>query len=292
MKEVCLDDLGYPLFFFKMFEKSVRIYFHSLLNYIIISFLVYSPLLLFEITGQPQLVTFFEMFHSSFVDILVFLTLPTLLVYNTVMPLRTIQIFLQRFFASAVVITIIQLFVYSFGSFFFGIIGLIPYVFIIFAGFFLVIENSSATFNVKRSLSQSLLLSRTVLLPIIWNLVLVSVLLSLPIVVFVFWHLSGNQELWEAYQASEAVLLANQEHSWEWMAKTAESTRSVFLQLFKEPEFRVGWAFLHILIRPLKAIFIAVMFIALMQRLDPVRIKKYLSIHSQESSSDSTTENL
>ncbi len=263
MKEICLNDLGYPLSYIKMFSKSIQIYRGSFFNYFILSLLIYLPFLLIEQLGKIEFVFLIEIFHGNFLDILVFLTLPTLIIHKKVFPLGTIQIFLQRFLASAVTITFIQL---AFN--FLGIIGFIPYLFILFAGFFLVIENSSKIINVKSCMIQSVQLMRNFFFAVTWNFILITILVNLPVSLFAIWYFSDHQGLWEVLSSLESVQKDN--------TVSFQQLFEASVRLTREPGFMFGRILLHIVFRPIKSIFMASVFISLMHHLYPERINNEL----------------
>ena len=279
MKGIHLNDISYPSSFFMMFSKSVQIYRTSAFNYILLSLIVYLPLLVVERLGRSDFVFLIELVHSSFLDILVFLSLPTLIIYKKIYPLETIQIFLMRFFASAVILSIIQLMLS-----FLGIWGFIPYIFILFSGFFLVIENSSEIINVRKCLIQSVKTVRNFIIPVSWNYLLITIITTIPVSMFAIWYFSDHQKLWEAIRTLDTVRENN--------TISIQQLINTTLALTQEPKFILGRLLLHIVFRPLKSIFIAVLFISLMHRLNPVRIDNFLSIKSQGTSPGSPTKGL
>ena len=279
MKEIRPNDLSYPSSFFIMFSRSIQIYRSSAFNYLLLSFIVYLPFSVIEQLGRSGLSASVEIIHGSFLDMLVFLSLPTLIIYKKIYPIGTIRIFLLRFFASAVILSIFQLLLY-----FLGILGFIPYIFIMFSGFFLIIENSPKILNIKRCLMQSISAVRNFVVPISWSYLLITVLITLPVSAFAMWYFSDHQKLWQSIGELDSVRESN--------TVSIQQLIEAALLLMQEPNFVLGRSILHIAFRPLKSIFVAVLFVSVMYRLDPIRIDSFLSIKSNDSPSESLPESL
>ena len=97
-------NLTFPINFWGLMIRSIQIYRHTFLNYLTLAVITYLPFLIFDQFSRFDLLDIVEFFHGNFLDVIVFLTLPTLLIEKKVFPISTIQLFFQRFFASAVII--------------------------------------------------------------------------------------------------------------------------------------------------------------------------------------------
>ena len=277
MKEICLEDLSCPVRVAKIFSISIRIFRSSIFGYLLLSLMVYLPLLLMKQLGRPEFASLIELIHGSFLDMLVFLTLPTLIIYKKVYPIGTIRIFLQRFFASAVILALLQLSLNYIGG-----LGFLFSIFILFSGCFLVIENSPKIVNIKSCLMQSFTIVRKYFFQVIWNFLAITIIITVPASLFALWYFYGHREFWETIHALDSV----QEHNTVTVRQLLETS----LELAQEPKFLLGRVVLHIVFRPLKSIFMAVLFISIMQLVDPTRIGNFLSIRSRNASTASPTE--
>lgn len=311
MNVLSLDELGLPLKFKDIFKKTVQLYRKYFINIISLSLLVYLPFLLLEpLTDDPQFIVFVETFHGSFLDIIIFLTLPTIYIHKKIFPIATLQIFFQRFFASAVIISMLQFFmliiigimifmklaisvivlgmqstsgipfliIFLPFSIAILIIGFIPFINVIFAGFFLILGNESKLIDIKRNLISSIQLAKTSLIQILVAVFKVTIVISIPILIFMNWYLITHPDI---APLIKSVSVEQQPSGDEMMAIQVQLFDTVF-KIFQEPEFTWGRILIHCLVRPFKSVFLCIMFLSLMMRFKPEFIKSYFSIETPE----------
>jgi len=284
------DQLLFPAGFNRVLSRSFQTYLSFFLSYFILAAITYLPFLIITEVSSLDLMDLVEFFHGNFLDIIVFLTLPTLITNSQVYPLATISLFMQRFFASAVIISFVQ-----FGTLLFFItflaqisiaaimIGVIPYVFLLFAGFFLIMENAEKLIAVRTNLIKSISLVRGQFFPIFLNYMGITLLVILPLMAFSLWYLSTNPGVM-AFRES--------------LDKSSEIDNVAFRQFFiqvadsvQADSFRWTRIGIHVLFRPIKSLFLAYLFLGIIQRVSPHTVLNYLgqdkpSNHSRPGKSD------
>lgn len=312
MNVLSLDDLGLPIKFKPVFKKTFLLYRTYFLSVISLSALVYLPFLLLEpFTDDPQFVVFVETLHGSFLDIIIFLTLPTIFIHKKIFPIATLQIFFQRFFASSVIISMAQFFalivigimvfmklaisILAIGTQAVGgipfliiflpisiailIIGFIPYIKLIFSGFFLILRNEAKLIDVKRNLISSIQLLKTSLFPVLFAIFKITILISIPVFIFMNWYLMSHPDvtaLIKSFDTTQSVV-------GEKMIETQLDMMNIVFKILQEPKFAIGRIIIHCLVRPIKSIFLCMIFLSLMSRFNPDSIKSYFSIQTPDS---------
>ena len=73
-------NLTFPINFWGLMIRSIQIYRHTFLNYLTLAVITYLPFLIFDQFSRFDLLDIVEFFHGNFLDVIVFLTLPTLLI--------------------------------------------------------------------------------------------------------------------------------------------------------------------------------------------------------------------
>jgi hypothetical protein len=276
-------NLTFPINFWGLMIRSIQIYRHTFLNYLTLAVITYLPFLIFDQFSRFDLLDIVEFFHGNFLDVIVFLTLPTLLIEKKVFPISTIQLFFQRFFASAVIISLVQLGILLFFTTFFAqislgtiIIGIIPYIFLLFAGFFLIMENSPQLISVRRNLINSVKLVKNQFFSIFWNYLNITILLIVPLFVFSLWYLGRHTEL------IQFVATINDGQTPDTLK--GQKLLTLIQSIVQEPGFKWSRISIHILLRPIKSLFLALLFLGLLQPVKPDDIKSFLGVPEDEPS--------
>lgn len=280
-------EIHFPVFFWRVVQNSLIFYKQAFINYLLLSVITYLPFLVIEIFSSDYTIDLIEFFHGNFLDIIVFLTLPTLYLQNRVLPLATIQLFMQRFFASAVIISVVQFGILVLFTMFFAqigigviLIGIIPYIYLIFAGLFLIMENSTKTISVRTNLFNSAKLVRTRFFLVFVDYLFITLFTSLPFIFFFMWFMVGQPEFVafeEAFrnQPENSVLLS------EKLIALVES--------FSQPTFKWSRIGIHLLFRPIKSLFLCFLFLGILFQINPTTVKSFLGLnddHTEQPTDD------
>ena len=284
------DHLYFPTSFNSILIKSTRIYAKSFVNYLLIAFITYLPFLILIELSKLDIMDMVEFFHGNFLDIVIFLTLPTLFIEKKVLPLATISLFVQRFFASAVIISFVQLGTLLFFITFFArislgaiLVGIIPYIFLLFAGFFLIMENAPRLISIRLNLIHSIKLVRGQFFSIFWNFISITILVFLPLFFFSLWYIGGHQEM--------IVVREGLSQNPEADSMIVQNFLTLVQSIVQENGFKWSRIGIHILFRPLKSLFLTMLFLGIIQRVSPNTIVNFLGINSNsETAPDSNTE--
>ena len=265
----------YPVFFWSIIIKIIIFYKNSFFSYVLLAVITYVPFLLINEFSQLDFFDLIEFFHGNFLDIIIFLTLPTIYINNKVFPFATIQLFFQKFFASAVLISFVQLGTLLFFMTFFVqislgalLIGIIPYIFLLFAGFFLIMENSPQLISVRNNLVNSIKLVRKQFFIIFVNYLLVTVLTLLPLCFFSLWYMGNHPDIGPLFSA----LSQNPESDlvvWRELVNTLQST-------IQETGFKWGRVGIHVVFRPIKSLFLSFLFLGIIHKVTPGAISTFL----------------
>ncbi len=281
------SDLDFPVRFWRIIIKSLKTYFNSFANYFLLAVLTYIPFVLFDQFSKFDLLDLIEFFHGNFLDIVIFLTLPTLYMQKRVFPLATISLFIQLFFTSAVLISFVQLGTLLFFMMFFAqislgviIIGIIPYVLLLFAGFYLIMENSTKLVSVRYNLLNSIRLVKTQFFAIFWNYINITILMILPLFFFSVWYLGQHTEL--AISADSVRTSTSVEST------NGENLLVLIQNIIQEPGFKWGRISIHLLFRPIKSLFLAFLFLGIIQQFSPDTIKAFLGEKKSETTPPTT----
>ena len=276
-------SLTFPVHFWGLMIRSIQIYRYSFINYVVLSVLTYMPFLIFDKFSRFDLLDIVEFFHGNLLDIIIFLTLPTLLIERKVFPISTIQLFIQRFFASAVIISFVQLGILLFFTTFFAqislgtiIIGIIPYIFLLFAGFFLIMENSMNLISVRKNLFNSISMVKNQFFSIFWNYINITIIMIIPLFVFSIWYLGRHSDLIQFVEA----LGDNQNPD----TMVGQNLLSIIQGIVQEPGFKWSRITIHVLLRPIKSLFLSLLFLGLLQLVKPNDIKSFLGVQEEDAS--------
>ncbi|MDH5559926.1 MAG: hypothetical protein OEY59_03635 [Deltaproteobacteria bacterium] len=264
----------FPLQFWKVFSTSLGIYKNSFKNYLFLAALTYLPFLIINSLSPLDLLDLIDFFHGIFLDIMVFLTLPTIYINRRVYPIATIVLF-QRFFASAVIISFIQLGVlWLFIGVFVGIsvgliiFGVIPFVFLIFAGFFLILENKNSLISVGENLLKSFKVVRANFLLVFWNFLNITFLITVPVLFFSIYYLSQHPDWVSFFEKYNPNVKAE--------PVFVEELFKLVQNIVQELGYKIGRIGIHIFFRPLKSIFLSLLFLGIMVRIAPVAVQSFL----------------
>ena len=276
-------SLTFPVHFWGLMIRSIQIYRHAFVNYLVLAIITYLPFLVFDKFSRLDLLDIVEFFHGNFLDVIIFLTLPTLLMEKKVFPISTIQLFIQRFFASAVIISFVQLGILLFYTTFFAqislgtiIIGIIPYIFLLFAGFFLIMENSSKLISVRKNLISSIGLVKNQFFSIFWNYLNITIIIVIPLFLFSILYLGRHPEL------VQFVELLQENQTTDSLA--GQNLLSIIQNIVQEPGFKWSRITIHVLLRPIKSLFLSLLFLGLLQQIKPDDIKSFLGVREEDTS--------
>ncbi|MBT3226949.1 MAG: hypothetical protein HN580_23265 [Deltaproteobacteria bacterium] len=283
------DHLFFPTSFNGILIKSIRIYAGSFINYLLLAFITYLPFLILIEFSKLDIMDMVEFFHGNFLDIVIFLTLPTLFIDRKVLPLATISLFVQRFFASAVVISFVQLGTLLFFITFFArislgaiLVGIIPYIFLLFAGFFLIMENAPRLISIRLNLFHSIKLVRGQFFSIFWNFISITILVFLPLFFFSLWYLGSHQEM--------IVIREGLGNNPEADSMVVQNFLTLVQDIVQENGFKWSRIGIHILFRPLKSLFLTMLFLSIIQRVSPNTIVNFLSNTSNHKTAPDSVE--
>ncbi|NQU63868.1 MAG: hypothetical protein HQ517_06240 [SAR324 cluster bacterium] len=270
------DQLFFPTRFNSILITSIRTYIESFFNYLLLASITYLPFIILLEFSQADIMDIVEFFHGNFLDIIIFLTLPTLFIDGKVYPLATISLFVQRFFASAVVISFVQLgtlllFMTFFAQISLGaiLIGTIPYIFLLFAGFFLIMENAPRLISVRMNLFFSIKLVRGKFFSIFWNFISITMLVFLPLFFFSLWYLGTHQEMILIRESLGSNPQAD--------SMIVQRFLTLVQNIVQEGGFKWSRIIIHIVFRPLKSLFLAMLFLGILQHISPNTITSFLS---------------
>jgi hypothetical protein len=284
-------NFEFPSHFGGIILRSIRCYRDHFFSYLILAALTYLPFLLIIQLSQFDLTDLVEFFHGHFLDIIIFLTLPTLLGDQRVLPFATISLFLQRFFASAVALCFIQLgtlflFITFFAQIGFGVIliAIIPYIFLLFAGFFLIMENSGQLFSLRTNLMDSIRLVRSRFFSVFWNYLNITILMFLPLFFFSLWYFGRHPEMLIIRDGFKSAV--------ENDLLLAQRFIETIQQIVQEAGFKWSRASLHVIFRPLKSLFLCFLFLGILQSRSPHRILGFFGQNpAVDQNTDASTEN-
>lgn len=281
------NNPNFPIHFWRIIIKSFRTYLNSFSSYLLLAILTYIPFVVFDQFSKLDLLDIIEFFHGNFLDIVIFLTLPTLFTHKKVFPFATITLFMQRFFTSAVIISFVQLGTLLFFMMFFAqislgviIVGIIPYILLLFAGFFLIMENSAKLVSIKYNLINSIKLVKSQFFSIFWNYINITILMIIPLFLFSVWYLgqhSGLAIFAESVGKNAAVQPA-----------TGEKLLMLIQDIVQESGFKWGRIGIHIIFRPIKSLFLSFLFLGIIQQFSPNSIRSFLGDNKADDSSHHT----
>lgn len=237
---------------------------------LLLSLLSYLPFwVLGQVSAAMDLGDLAELFHGFLLDILMFLALPTLLVFKKVYPLETLKIFTD-YFAAAVVVVLVQVFALFFLMFFFSgfgvvfaLFGLVPFVFLLFVGQFALVNNSPKLADLKEAVADSFSLVKAHFWPVLLSYLNLSTLMILPILLFSIFFMQQHPAIAQLSEA-EAPL----------------DTASLFgaiQQVMDETSYQLGRMGIHLIFRPFKALVMALILAQLLKQTMPRKYDAYFN---------------
>lgn len=277
------NQINTPVQFWGILKKSISFYRCSFFSYLVISIVTFVPFIVLNQFTQSNFLEIEEFIHGVFIDILIFLTFPTLISEKKIYPFATIQMFLQRFFASSVLIGLVQMGVlFLFLSFFaqlsfgFILVGIIPYLFTIFAGFYLIFENSTRLIDVNKNLLRSIQLVKQFFMAVFQNFLMISLIIMIPMFIFSVWFITNHTEVAALLQGAKQGATAG----------AGVEVFSLIQEVIQTASFQWGRISIHLLFRPLKSIFLAVLFFSLVSKIDPVGVASFLGFSENNIDTD------
>jgi hypothetical protein len=246
--------------FLSLLIQSTRLYKRNFGNYLFLAIISYLPFLIIEAMSSADILVLIDFFHGNFLDLIVFLTLPTLAKEQRIYPFATLQIFTQNFFLYSILLSFIQLGILFFipsmlpniGSI---LIGVILYIFILFPGFFLVITQLTGWLKIKSCLSASILLVRGNFMVTFANFMLITIFVTVPVLFYSVWYLSNHSDLIQ--YTTQLQLMENPD------IMVGKELIELVQKIIGEQSFRWGRFAVHILFQPLKSLFLAFLIIGL-----------------------------
>lgn len=279
--EPTIENWKFPTRFGAIFINSLKCYKQFFAAYVTLSFLSFLPFILINLIAPVRLLDVFEVIHGNILDIIIFLTLPTLFIDKKVFPIATLSVF-RRFVVAAVLISLLQFAALLFFVIFFIQInialvffGFIPYIFLIFAGYFLILDNLPGLLNVGTTLMRSLRLIGQSFLPVILGVFNISLVMILPISIFSFWYFGNHPDMLQ-FSATSGFDTTND-------AKMTENFFQVFQVVAQEDSFQTGRIGIHILFRPLKSLFLCFLFLGILNALSPKVLQAYFTSYKSKS---------
>jgi len=281
LMEPKIENWKFPTRFGEIFINSLKCYKQFFAAYVTLSFLSFLPFILINLIAPVRLLDVFEVIHGNILDIIIFLTLPTLFIDKKVFPLATLSVF-KGFIAAALLISLLQFATLLFFVIFFIQInialvffGFIPYVFLIFSGYFLILNNIPNILNAGRTLMQSLRLVGQSFLPVILGVLNISLVMLLPISIFSFWYF-GNHPDMAQFSVPDGFDTTND-------ARITENFFQTFQIIAQEDPFQAGRIGIHILFRPLKSLFLAFLFLGILHAISPKVLQGYFTSYKSQS---------
>ncbi len=282
MPTASTTDFEFTVSFWGNVTKSLQFYVRHFINILVVSIVTFIPFLLL-VTFSSKALPLIEFFHGSFLDLIVLLMLPTIYLHGRVFPLATIQLFLQRFFASAVAISCIQFAVMIFPMFFgqasgfLFVIGMIPYFYLLFAGFFLIIENSEQLISIKNNIINSFRIVKSRFFIVFVHFFVISLIISLPISLYLLFFAIGQPE----FKSLVDVMQKQPENT-----ELFKQHYSGLIDSVTSHDFLWTSLVCHVIFRPIKSLFLSFLFLGILFKLNPQTVKSYLGIPEPDESQE------
>lgn len=235
---------------------------------ILLSLLSYLPFwALGQLSSAMDLGDLAELFHGFLLDILVFLALPTLLVFRKIYPIETLKIFTD-YFAAAIVVVLLQVFALFFLMFFFSgfgvmfaLFGLAPFIFLIFVGQFSLVNNAPRLLDLKDSLVDSFNLVKQHFWSVFLSYLNLSTLMILPILLFSIYFMQQHPEVAQLAETEEPL--------------DAGRLFTAIQKVMEETSYQMGRMGIHLVFRPFKALVMALILAKLLEKTMPEKYNAY-----------------
>ncbi|OGH02019.1 MAG: hypothetical protein A2600_04740 [Candidatus Lambdaproteobacteria bacterium RIFOXYD1_FULL_56_27] len=269
-----------PMRFWPLLVRAFGLYKANLLNFFLLGFLSYLPFWLLDLAADLDLSDPVELIHGFLLDILVCLALPTLLNHGRIYPFATLKIF-QDYFASAVLVVLSQVFLLFVLMLFFSGLGLpfvmfalMPFVLVLFVGHFALVNGKPAIRELGQNLVDSFQLVKSSFSTVFFGYLNISLLMILPIMLFSLYYLGTHPQIEKLITQVEQESQLEQSGQNEALLGLVESLKIVV----GETGYQTGRLALHLLFRPLKSLFLALLFAQLLERLNPKAHQRFFGL--------------
>jgi len=266
--------------FWPLLVRAFGLYKANLLNFFLLGFLSYLPFWLLDLAADLDLSDPVELIHGFLLDILVCLALPTLLNHGRIYPFATLKIF-QDYFASAVLVVLSQVFLLFVLMLFFSGLGLpfvmfalMPFVLVLFVGHFALVNGKPAIRELGQNLVDSFQLVKSSFSTVFFGYLNISLLMILPIMLFSLYYLGTHPQIEKLITQVEQESQLEQSGQNEALLGLVESLKIVV----GETGYQTGRLALHLLFRPLKSLFLALLFAQLLERLNPKAHQRFFGL--------------
>lgn len=284
-----------PMRFWPLLGRAFGLYKANLLNLFLLGFLSYLPFWVLDLTADLDMSDPVELIHGFLLDILVCLALPTLLNHGRIYPFATLRIF-QDYFAAAVLVVLSQVFLLFVLMLFFSGLGLpfvmfalMPFVLVLFVGHFMLVNGKPAIRELGQNIADSFQLVKNSFASVFFGYLNISLLMILPILLFSFYYLTTHPQIEKLITQMEQESQLEQESQGETLLNLVESLKVVV----GETSYKIGRLTLHLLFRPLKSLFLALLFAQLLERFNPKAHQRFFGLaeppESQEPLGDGLT---
>jgi len=261
--------------FWSLFIKSLGYYRATFKNLMILTVVSYLPFFVIGRFTRSDLSDPMELLHGFLLDVLVCLALPTILSQSKVYPLETLKIF-QDYFAQIVVIILGQMFFIFFLMLLFSSFGvmflffsLLPFVFVLFAGQFALVNGKPKIMELSENLVASFSLVKENFRLVLFSYLNISSLMIVPILVFSLYYVGSHPLANQMAAASESKEMA-QVPMVEFMGQIKT--------IVGEEGYQNGRLVVHLLVRPIKSLFMALLFAQLLMIIAPEKFSRFFQI--------------
>ncbi len=276
----------FPLEFPSLLASSVACYKSFFFPFLALAVITYLPFWVLSFFVGMELHELLDIIHGALLDMVIFLAFPTIFMERRVYPLATANLF-QRFFTSGVLLALFQVGVLLVGLMFFfalspGLIflGVAPFLFLLFSGHYLILHNEDRLIDLRQNIKASAALVKQNFFPIFWNYLNISLFLLFPIFAFSIYYVLSHEEVLAFLKRIEAAQTP--------VLGLNEEMVTLIQKVSAEPAYLYTRAGLYLLLRPLKAIFLSFLFLAMLSKLNPSWAYSFLGILEKTPPQDET----
>jgi len=266
--------------FWSLFLKSIQYYRGTFKNLLILTVVSYLPFFVIGRFTRVDLADPMELLHGFLLDILICLALPTIINQGKVYPLATFKIF-QDYFAQVVVIILGQMFLIFFLMAFFSSFGLVflfvsllPFVFVLFTGQFALVNGKTKIMELSENVSASFSLVKGNFRLVLFGYLNISSLMVLPILIFSMYYIGSHSTAAHLLEASESAKVAG--------GVPLQDIVGEIKGIVDEEGYQNGRLVVHLLVRPLKSLFMALLFAHLLQLIAPDKYNRFFKMAESE----------
>ncbi|MDT8445585.1 MAG: hypothetical protein RRB13_01655 [bacterium] len=242
----------------------------QILPLLVLSLVSFLPFWAISQFSQFDLGDLSELFHGFLLDILVFLALPTLLSFNRIYPIETLKIF-TNFFASSILVVLLQVFGLFFLLLFFSgfglpfmFFGLVPFIFILFVGQFSLVNNAPKMLELKDNFIDSVLLIRKHFWAVFVAYLNLSTLMILPILIFSLVYMRSHPEFVKLTDTTGPM--------------DGTGLFEAIQAVMNETGYQMGRMGIHLVFRPFKALVMGLILAKLLEQSMPEKHAAYFNI--------------